>query len=240
MQDDTGAPVERRDHARHQLGQAMLKKFAAAAVHLLFFAGCRRIGPTGRSASSRRHRRPRRHHCLHRRCAIRTQWPRHACSERSRWRRPQPPISRPSGAFSAGKDSSAVLSVDGRPARVFLVGQEVGSGLEAGRGGTRSRRARVRWCTSGASACRRGPWPPSADLRLRPTSPYKAIRSRRRRRARRTARASDRTGRTVAPAATTPAVAAANCPNLSLRSRRCRHRPPELRRYRPSSQSLQP
>jgi len=29
------------------------------------------------------------------------------------------------GAFAAGKDSSAILVVDGKPARVFLVGQEV-------------------------------------------------------------------------------------------------------------------
>lgn len=34
------------------------------------------------------------------------------------------------GAFSAGKDSSAVLSVDGRPARVFLLGQEVAPGMK--------------------------------------------------------------------------------------------------------------
>jgi general secretion pathway protein C len=34
------------------------------------------------------------------------------------------------GAFSAGKDSSAVLSVDGRPARVFLLGQEVVPGMK--------------------------------------------------------------------------------------------------------------
>jgi hypothetical protein len=33
------------------------------------------------------------------------------------------------GAYAAGKDSSAVLSVDGRPARVFLLGQEVAPGL---------------------------------------------------------------------------------------------------------------
>lgn len=32
------------------------------------------------------------------------------------------------GAFAAGKDSSAVLSVDGRPPRVFLLGQEVVAG----------------------------------------------------------------------------------------------------------------
>nr|MCU0768349.1 hypothetical protein [Burkholderiaceae bacterium] len=32
------------------------------------------------------------------------------------------------GAFAAGKDSSAVLVVDGRPPRVFLVGQEVSPG----------------------------------------------------------------------------------------------------------------
>lgn len=34
------------------------------------------------------------------------------------------------GAFAAGKDSSAVLSVDGRPARVFLIGQEVAPGMK--------------------------------------------------------------------------------------------------------------
>jgi general secretion pathway protein C len=34
------------------------------------------------------------------------------------------------GAFAAGKDSSAVLSVDGRPARVFLLGQEVAPGMK--------------------------------------------------------------------------------------------------------------
>jgi len=34
------------------------------------------------------------------------------------------------GAYSAGKGSSAVLSVDGRPARVFLLGQEVAPGLK--------------------------------------------------------------------------------------------------------------
>lgn len=33
------------------------------------------------------------------------------------------------GAFSAGKDSSAVLVVDGKPPRVFLVGQEVVPGM---------------------------------------------------------------------------------------------------------------
>jgi general secretion pathway protein C len=34
------------------------------------------------------------------------------------------------GIFSAGKDSSAVLVVDGKPARVFLVGQEVAPGMK--------------------------------------------------------------------------------------------------------------
>jgi general secretion pathway protein C len=34
------------------------------------------------------------------------------------------------GVFAAGKDSSAVLVVDGRPARVFLVGQEVAPGMK--------------------------------------------------------------------------------------------------------------
>jgi hypothetical protein len=34
------------------------------------------------------------------------------------------------GIFSAGKDSSAILVVDGKPARVFLVGQEVVPGMK--------------------------------------------------------------------------------------------------------------
>ncbi len=34
------------------------------------------------------------------------------------------------GIFAAGKDSSAVLIVDGKPARVFLVGQEVAPGMK--------------------------------------------------------------------------------------------------------------
>lgn len=34
------------------------------------------------------------------------------------------------GIFAAGKDSSAVLVVDGKPARVFLVGQEVAPGMK--------------------------------------------------------------------------------------------------------------
>jgi general secretion pathway protein C len=34
------------------------------------------------------------------------------------------------GAFAAGKDSSAVLSVDGKPARVYLLGQEVAPGMK--------------------------------------------------------------------------------------------------------------
>ncbi|HZA94759.1 MAG TPA: hypothetical protein VE421_01380 [Burkholderiaceae bacterium] len=34
------------------------------------------------------------------------------------------------GIFSAGKDSSAVLVVDGKPARVFLIGQEVAPGMK--------------------------------------------------------------------------------------------------------------
>jgi len=34
------------------------------------------------------------------------------------------------GVFAAGKDSSAILIVDGKPARVFLVGQEVAPGMK--------------------------------------------------------------------------------------------------------------
>ena len=34
------------------------------------------------------------------------------------------------GIFSAGKDSSAVLVVDGKPARVYLIGQEVAPGMK--------------------------------------------------------------------------------------------------------------
>jgi general secretion pathway protein C len=108
----------------------MLKKFAAAAVHLVFFAlvvaiagywGVRIFTPTPTAAPPPL---------------------------------PPPPLRDPdpvatarmfgkvevvqavatniqaTGAFSAGKDSSAVLSVDGRPARVFLLGQEVAPGLK--------------------------------------------------------------------------------------------------------------
>lgn len=34
------------------------------------------------------------------------------------------------GAFAAGRDSSAVLVVDGKPPRVFLIGQEVAPGMK--------------------------------------------------------------------------------------------------------------
>lgn len=34
------------------------------------------------------------------------------------------------GVFAAGKDSSAVLVIDGKPARVFLIGQEVAPGMK--------------------------------------------------------------------------------------------------------------
>ena len=34
------------------------------------------------------------------------------------------------GAFAAGKDSSAVLAVDGKPSRVFLLGQEISPGMK--------------------------------------------------------------------------------------------------------------
>lgn len=108
----------------------MLKKFAAAAVHLLFFAlvmaiaaywGVRIFTPAPTAAPPPL---------------------------------PPPPIRDPDpvatarmfgkveviqqvatniqavGAFAAGKDSSAVLSVDGKPARVFLLGQDVVPGTK--------------------------------------------------------------------------------------------------------------
>ena len=104
----------------------MLKKFAAAALHLLFFAGVVAIGAYW---------------------AVRIFTPAPTAAP--------PPLAPPPlrdpdaaaaarmfgkvevaqavvaaniqalGAFAAGKDSSAVLAVDGKPPRVYLVGQEV-------------------------------------------------------------------------------------------------------------------
>jgi general secretion pathway protein C len=104
----------------------MLKKLAAATVHLLFFAGVVAIGAYW---------------------AVRIFTPAPSTAPPPL---PPPPMRDPDavlaarmfgkvavsqvavatniqgiGAFAAGKDSSAVLTVDGKPPRVYLVGQEV-------------------------------------------------------------------------------------------------------------------
>jgi general secretion pathway protein C len=104
----------------------MLKKIAAAAVHLLFFAGVVAIGAYW---------------------SVRIFTPAPTSAPPPL---PPPPLRDPDaaaaarmfgkvevaqavvavniqavGAFSAGKQSSAILTVDGKPARVYLVGQEV-------------------------------------------------------------------------------------------------------------------
>jgi hypothetical protein len=108
----------------------MLKKFAAAIVHLLFFAGVVAIGAYW---------------------SVRIFTPAPTSAPPPL---PPPPLRDPDataaarmfgkvevaqvavaaniqslGAFTAGKDSSAILVVDGKPPRVFLVGQEVVPGL---------------------------------------------------------------------------------------------------------------
>ena len=108
----------------------MLKKFAAAAMHLLFFAGVVAIAGYW---------------------AVRIFTPAPTAAPPPL---PPPPLRDPDaaaaarmfgkvevaqaavatniqalGAFAAGRDSSAVLVIDGKPARVFLVGQEVVPGM---------------------------------------------------------------------------------------------------------------
>ena len=104
----------------------MLKKFATAAIHLLFFAGVVAIGAYW---------------------SVRIFTPAPTAAPPPL---PPPPLRDPDaaaaarmfgkvetaqaavaaniqamGAFAAGKSSSAILAVDGKPARVYLVGQEV-------------------------------------------------------------------------------------------------------------------
>lgn len=108
----------------------MLKKFAAAAVHLLFFAlvmaiaaywGVRIFTPAPTAAPPPLPPPP-----------VRDPDPVAAARMFGKVERIQAVTSNVQaiGAFSAGKDSSAVLSVDGRPARVFLLGQEVTPGMK--------------------------------------------------------------------------------------------------------------
>ncbi len=108
----------------------MLKKFAAMAVHLVFFAvvmaiaaywGIRIFTPAPTAAPPPIAPPP-----------LRDPDPVAAARMFGKVERVQAVTSniQASGAFSAGKDSSAVLSVDGRPARVFLLGQEVAPGLK--------------------------------------------------------------------------------------------------------------
>lgn len=108
----------------------MLKKFAAAAVHLVFFAivmaiaaywGVRILTPAPTAAPPPIPPPP-----------VRDPDPVAAARMFGKVERIQAVSTniQAIGAFSAGKDSSAVLSVDGRPPRVFLLGQEVSPGLK--------------------------------------------------------------------------------------------------------------
>lgn len=107
----------------------MLKKFAAIAVHLVFFAlvmaiaaywGVRIFTPAPTAAPPPVAPPP-----------MRDPDPVAAARMFGKVERIQAATTniQAIGAYSAGKDSSAVLSVDGRPARVFLLGQEVAPGL---------------------------------------------------------------------------------------------------------------
>lgn len=108
----------------------MLKKFAALAVHLVFFAlvmaiaaywGVRIFTPAPTAAPPPLAPPP-----------LRDPDPVAVARMFGKVERVQAVTSniQAIGAYSAGKDSSAVLSVDGRPARVFLLGQEVAPGLK--------------------------------------------------------------------------------------------------------------
>jgi general secretion pathway protein C len=108
----------------------MLKKFAAAAVHVVFFAlvmaiaaywGVRIFTPAPTAAPPPIAPPP-----------LRDPDPVAVARMFGKVERVQAATSniQAIGAYSAGKVSSAVLSVDGRPARVFLLGQEVAPGLK--------------------------------------------------------------------------------------------------------------
>jgi general secretion pathway protein C len=108
----------------------MLKKFAALAVHLVFFAlvmaiaaywGVRIFTPAPTAAPPPLAPPP-----------LRDPDPVAVARMFGKVERVQTVTSniQAIGAYSAGKGSSAVLSVDGRPARVFLLGQEVAPGLK--------------------------------------------------------------------------------------------------------------
>ena len=108
----------------------MLKKFAAAAVHLVFFAlvmaiaaywGVRIFTPAPTAAPPPLPPPP-----------LRDPDPVAAARMFGKVERVQAVASniQAVGAFAAGNDSSAVLTVDGRPARVFLLGQEVAPGMK--------------------------------------------------------------------------------------------------------------
>jgi general secretion pathway protein C len=108
----------------------MLKKLAAAMVHLLFFAGVVAIGaywsvriftPAPTTAPPPLPPPP-----------LRDPDPASAARMFGKVAVAQVAVAtniQALGAFAAGTDSSAVLTVDGKPPRVFLVGQEVSPGL---------------------------------------------------------------------------------------------------------------
>lgn len=108
----------------------MLKKFAAAAVHFVFFAlvmaiaaywGVKIFTPAPTAAPPPLPPPP-----------VRDPDPVAAARMFGKVERVQAVATNVQaiGAFAAGRDSSAVLSVDGRPARVFLLGQEVAPGMK--------------------------------------------------------------------------------------------------------------
>jgi general secretion pathway protein C len=117
------------DHVARDLGLKMLKKFAAAMVHLLFFAvvvaiagywGVRIFTPAPTAAPPPLPPPP-----------LRDPDPVAAARMFGKVEMVQAVASNVQalGVFAAGKYSSAVLVVDGRPARAFLIGQEVMPGM---------------------------------------------------------------------------------------------------------------
>ena len=154
----------------------MLKKFAAAMVHLLFFAGVVAIGAYW---------------------SVRIFTPAPTSAPPPL---PPPPLRDPDataaarmfgkvevaqvavaaniqslGAFAAGKNSSAILVVDSKPPRVFLVGQEVVPGHSAGVDRVGSDRARQSERAAGSPApasARRGHEWRRADAELHARRQY--------------------------------------------------------------------
>ncbi len=148
----------------------MLKKLAAAAVHLLFFAGVVAIGaywsvriftPAPTTAPPPLQPPP-----------LRDPDPTAAARMFGKVAMAQAVVAtniQALGAFAAGEDSSAVLAVDGKPPRVYLVGQEIVPGTRLASITLGSHRARNLDRTPGsatsAAACS-GDERSSADAQL--------------------------------------------------------------------------